>query len=129
MMDLSTPLYLEYNAPAPEYADFVSARKDDMPNAGWEKWSLPLGNSRFGASIFGRTETDRIQITENSVANPLLRTDDWKDGNGGTRSFGDLIFEFGHTPVQNTSVCFRSTMPLPPFHTSTRAQNTSANIS
>ena len=96
---MSTPLYLEYNAPAPEYADFVSARKDDMPNAGWEKWSLPLGNSRFGVSIFGRTETDRIQITENSVANPLLRTDDWKDGNGGTRSFGDLIFEFGHTPV------------------------------
>jgi alpha-L-fucosidase 2 len=69
---------------------------DDKPDAGWEKWSLPLGNSRFGASLFGRTETDRIQITENSVANPLIRSTSWKLGMGGTRSFGDLIFEFGH---------------------------------
>ena len=98
MMDLNTPLYLEYNAPAPEHADFFRARVDDDPNAGWEKWSLPLGNSHFGASLFGRTGTDRIQITENSVANPLLRAPSWKQGGGGTRSFGDLIFEFGHTP-------------------------------
>ena len=93
---MKIPLYLEYTSPAPEYADFFRARVDDKPNAGWEKWSLPLGNSRFGASLFGRTETDRIQITENSVANPLLRGASWKQGGGGTRSFGDLIFEFGH---------------------------------
>ena len=93
---MKIPLYLEYTSPAPDYADFFRARVDDRPNAGWEKWSLPLGNSHFGASLFGRTETDRIQITENSVANPLLRGASWKQGNGGTRSFGDLIFEFGH---------------------------------
>lgn len=93
---MKTPLYLEYTSPAPDYADFFRARVDDKPNAGWEKWSLPLGNSRFGASLFGRTETDRIQITENSVANPPIRGNSWKQGMGGTRSFGDLIFEFGH---------------------------------
>jgi len=97
---LNTPLFLEYNAPAPEYADFFRARIDDKPNAGWEKWSIPLGNSHFGASLFGRTETDRIQITENSVANPLLRASSRDQGSGGTRSFGDLIFEFGHTPFR-----------------------------
>lgn len=93
---MNTPLYLEYLFPAPDYADFFRARVDDRPDAGWEKWSLPLGNSRFGASIFGRTVTDRIQITENSVANPLIHSKNWKHGMGGTRSFGDLIFEFGH---------------------------------
>ncbi|MBQ9745729.1 MAG: glycoside hydrolase N-terminal domain-containing protein, partial [Clostridia bacterium] len=95
---MNTPLYLEYTRPAPEYADFFRTRIDDTPDAGWEKWSLPLGNSHFGASIFGRTETDRIQITENSVANPLMWGHHWKLGAGGTRSFGDLIFEFGHKP-------------------------------
>ena len=93
---MNTPLYLEYTFPAPDYADFFRARIDDKPDAGWEKWSLPLGNSRFGASLFGRTETDRVQITENSLANPLIRGSTWKHGMGGTRSFGDLIFEFGH---------------------------------
>ena len=93
---MTKPMILEYNAPAPEYADFVFARQDDKPNAGWEKWSLPIGNSHFGASLFGRTDKDRIQITENSVANPSLRGSHWKDGSGGTRTFGDLIFDFGH---------------------------------
>ncbi len=93
---MNKPLILEYKSPAPYYADFFRARIDDKPYAGWEKWSLPLGNSHFGASIFGRTGTDRIQITENSVANPLIPVKTWKKGSGGTRSFGDLIFEFGH---------------------------------
>jgi len=101
MINVNTPLYLEYTFPAPDYADFFRARIDDRPDAGWEKWSLPLGNSHFGVSLFGRTETDRIQITENSLSNPLLRGSSWKQGMGGTRSFGDLIFEFGHkTPVK-----------------------------
>lgn len=94
-----TPLILEYSSPAPEYADFVYARQDDKPNAGWEKWSLPLGNSHFGVSLFGRTLKDRVQITENSVANPLFSGDHWKRGSAGTRTFGDLIFDFGHENV------------------------------
>ena len=96
-----TPLILEYTSPAPEYADFVFARQDDKPYAGWEKWSLPLGNSRFGVSLFGRTLKDRIQITENSVANPIFSGGHWKTGSAGTRTFGDLIFDFGHEHVQN----------------------------
>ena len=30
---------------------------------GWEKYSLPIGNGRFGASIFGGVKKERIQIT------------------------------------------------------------------
>ncbi len=101
LINVNKPLILEYRSPAPDYADFFRARIDDKPYAGWEKWSLPLGNSHFGASIFGRTGTDRIQITENSLANPLLPSGSWKKGSGGTRSFGDLIFEFGHETPQN----------------------------
>ena len=98
---MNKPLILEYKNPAPDYADFFRARIDDKPYAGWEKWSLPLGNSHFGACIFGRTGTDRIQITENSVANPIVFFGSWKKGSGGTRSFGDLIFEFGHENAQS----------------------------
>lgn len=93
------PMILEYTSPAPEYADFVFARQDDKPDAGWEKWSLPIGNSHFGASLFGRTVKDRVQITENSIANPFLHGPHWKYGSGGTRSFGDLIFNFSHDNV------------------------------
>ena len=29
---------------------------------GWEKWSLPLGNSGIGASVFGGITQERIQL-------------------------------------------------------------------
>ena len=34
---------------------------------GWEKWSLPIGNSAIGASVFGGTQTERIQLNEKSL--------------------------------------------------------------
>ena len=101
---MNKPLILEYNIPAPENADFVRSfdnKNDSKYENGWEKWSMPLGNSHFGASIFGRTDRDRIQITENSLSNPIARDRSWSLGYGGTRSFGDLIFDFGHEKPQN----------------------------
>ena len=78
------PYILQYFAPAPESAprsypevieqsdgtlEFVDAHhhKED----GWESWALPLGNGYFGAKIFGGVPIERIQITENSLANPI----------------------------------------------------------
>lgn len=90
---------LWYTAPAPTVNDGDFARQNDSPMAGWEKWSLPLGNSYMGASVFGRTEVERIQITENSVSNPSLRGSHWRDGSGGTRTFGDIYIETGHDVV------------------------------
>lgn len=33
----------------------------------WEKWSLPIGNSAIGASVFGGVDTERIQLNEKSL--------------------------------------------------------------
>ena len=49
--------------------------KEEAPNnlEGWEKYSLPIGNGRFGASVFGGTELERVQITTNEFANDYSR--------------------------------------------------------
>ena len=48
-------LKLRYTSAAPDSYD------------GWEKWSLPIGNSGIGASVFGGVETERIQLNEKSL--------------------------------------------------------------
>ena len=92
---------LWYTIPAPTQNDGDFARQNDRPLAGWEKWSLPLGNSYFGVSVFGRIGTERLQITENSVSNPGIRGSHWKEGSGGTRTFGDLYIDTFHKNVEN----------------------------
>lgn len=92
---------LWYTSPAPTMNDGDFARQNDRPNAGWEKWSLPLGNSYFGISVFGRIETERLQITENSVCNPSLPCKHWKEGSGGTRTFGDIYIDTFHKDAEN----------------------------
>ena len=70
----------------------------------WERWSLPLGNGYFGASYYGYTDVDRIQITENSLCNPYsipttiphTRT----NGNLGLSSFAEIFIDFGHTDAE-----------------------------
>lgn len=47
-------LKLRYTSAAPDSYD------------GWEKWSLPIGNSGIGASVFGGVQTERIQLNEKS---------------------------------------------------------------
>ena len=48
-------LKLKYSSAAPDSYD------------GWEKWSLPIGNSGIGASVFGGVQTERIQLNEKSL--------------------------------------------------------------
>ena len=92
---------LRYTIPAPTFNDGDYARQNDKPWAGWEKWSLPLGNSYFGVSVFGRITTERLQITENSVCNPARKSPHWKNGNCGTRTFGDIYIDTFHKDVEN----------------------------
>jgi hypothetical protein len=96
-----TNMKLWYTIPAPAINDGHFARQNDSPFAGWEKWSLPLGNSYFGVSVFGRIETERLQITENSICNPGIRGSHWKEGSGGTRTFGDIYVDTFHKDVEN----------------------------
>ena len=57
---------------------------------GWETYSIPIGNGSLGANIFGRTDRERIQITQNKFVD--------KDSLGLT-DFAELYFELGHENV------------------------------
>ncbi len=65
----------------------------DNSDEGWEKYSLPIGNGYFGASVFGGTDSERIQFTTNTFANNYA--------NGGVSNFSELFIDFNHSKVQN----------------------------
>ena len=60
---------------------------------GWEKYSLPIGNGYFGASVFGGVDSDRIQFTTNTFANDYSQ--------GGVSSFGEIFIDFNHINIEN----------------------------
>ena len=76
-------LRLKYSQPA----------QAENENEAWEKWSLPLGSGYFGANVFGRTGVERIQITENSLSNPM--------NVGGLNNFAEIFIDFGHKRISN----------------------------
>ncbi len=78
--------------PAPNrMVEGASAR----PNRGythdddWEQWSYPLGNGMLGANVFGRTDVERIQLSEKTFANGGLY------GAGGLTNAAELYLDFG----------------------------------
>ena len=68
---------------------FIEEYRDD----GWERWSLPLGNGHFGINVFGRTETERIQITEKTLTFTYLC---WSKSTGGLNNFSETYIDVGH---------------------------------
>ena len=82
----------------------------DIPDDGWEKWSFPLGNGYSGINVFGRTNTERIQITDNSLSSQLEIVK-WIEGEehagksrlsrrlfgGGLNNFSETYIDFGHS--------------------------------
>ena len=86
---------LWYNKPAPNRgpqplpnapSHWAKAKDED-----WEQWSLPLGGGHFGVSVFGRTDTERLQITEVSLANPYPT---------GVNNFAEVYIDFGHSEAE-----------------------------
>lgn len=61
--------------------------------SGWEKYSLPIGNGRFGASIFGGVAKERIQITTNEFANSFSK--------GGVSNFLEIHLESNEKDFTN----------------------------
>ncbi|MDO5972320.1 glycoside hydrolase family 95 protein [Flavivirga aquimarina] len=61
----------------------------------WELKSYPIGNGYMGANLFGRTDTERIQLTEKTLANEGLY------GIGGLTSFAEINLDFGHQNPEN----------------------------
>ena len=41
---------------------------------GWEQYSLPIGNGYMGISIFGGTESETLSVSEKTMFNPTLTT-------------------------------------------------------
>ena len=89
---------LWYTKEAPYgHEDFVIFRHGKrVPDDGWEKWSLPIGNGYMGVNIFGRTMTERMQITENSLSNPCVYDARYPGGDGGLNNFCEFYLDFGH---------------------------------
>ena len=90
------PMVLWYDEEAPygqENTSFGDGGKPNDPNDGWERWSLPLGNGYFGANVFGRTATERIQLTEKTLCNDYGSS---TYNPGGLNNFSETYIDFAH---------------------------------
>lgn len=79
---------LWYSQPAPnEGAENIVKSRGFPYDKDWERWSLPIGNGYMGACIFGRTDTERIQLTEKTfgVKGPYKK--------GGIGNFAEIYME------------------------------------
>ena len=103
----NTPLRLYYDEEAShgvaqgyDEVDTYFGSSSDLinkhPNDDWERWSIPLGNGIFGANIFGRTESERIQITDKTLGNPY-RITSGSTYTDGLNNFSETYIDLGHT--------------------------------
>ena len=101
------PHRLLYTAPPPRCSDAPDRYPDE--DALWEAQALPLGAGAFGACLYGYPDEERIQITENSLANPYFRDDERAPAKRfGLQGFAEIFLETGHTDVTE----YRRTLDL-----------------
>jgi len=104
------PLHLYYDEEASHGIDTAFENLEMAPgsssnliaanvNDDWERWSIPIGNGYSGVNIFGRTETERLQITEKTLVHP---GGSW-NCYGGLNSFSETYIDFGHTNSEVTN--------------------------
>lgn len=82
---------LWYDSPASNGGSVHVIQHRGFPfDSDWEKYSLPLGNGYMGVNLFGRTDTERIQISEKTlgVKGPY--------GNGGVTNFLEIYLDIQH---------------------------------
>lgn len=85
-----------YDAPAPNEGGVFRPNETDRPvDLDWENWSLPIGNGFFGASVFGRTDSERLQITDKTLYIKGI----W--GYETQTAFADLYIDFFHSTRSN----------------------------
>ena len=92
---------LWYTAPACNRGgDFTHVISRGFPfDTDWETWSLPIGNGAMGACIFGRTDTERIQISEKTLSYKGPYND---GGDKGTfTNFVEVYLDFNHRYYKN----------------------------
>jgi len=83
--------------PAPNRGgDFEQVKAGGTPfDRDWEEWSYCIGNGYMGANLFGRVDTERIQITEKTLHNKGIYN------GGGLTSFAEIYLDFNHGEVEN----------------------------
>lgn len=87
---------LRYLSPAPVIDDFLPR---STYGCSWERYSLPLGNGFFGANVFGRLGTERIQISDPTLCNPYYvpkTVKRWLSCASGVNNMAELLIDFGH---------------------------------
>ena len=97
------PLKLQYDKEAPVTSSDGEAEATWYSDESWEKLSLPIGNGYFGANVFGRTETERIQISEKTITNPHHFAPPHGICKGGLNNFAETFIDFGHLNNQVTN--------------------------
>ena len=92
------PLKLWYDEEAPTMATennpIGTTYGNIVADDAWEEWSIPIGNGYFGANLFGRTESERIQISEKTITNPNEYINEISIG--GLNNFSETYIDFGH---------------------------------
>lgn len=82
---------LWYNRPAPNKGVENIIKNRGFPyDESWERWSLPIGNGYMGACIFGRTDIERIQLSEKTFGNK------GSYGSGGFGNFAEIYIDIQH---------------------------------
>lgn len=77
--------------PAPNRGGDYNVDRAAFPyDADWEMHSYPIGNGYLGANIFGRTDTERIQITEKTLSI------EGGNGKGGLTNFSEIFLDINH---------------------------------
>ena len=73
---------------------------EEAPNTdmGWVNRSIPLGNGYMGINLFGGTESERIQITENSLFDGPSKPGLYRRG---LSNFAEIYIDFNHKNVSN----------------------------
>ena len=72
-----------------------SSKRPKSYDRDWERWSYPIGNGYTGACVFGRTDTERVQITDKTLHNRGMY------GKGGLTSFAELFLDFNQDAIEN----------------------------
>lgn len=88
---MSKELKLWYTKPAPGITKITPERTPRMTSGKNGRYPLEMAN--IGANVFGGTETERIQITENSLSNPKSV--------GGLNNFAEIFLDFAHSDVED----------------------------
>lgn len=86
------------NQPAPNRGgDYSVIKSRGFPfDSDWESYSYPIGNGYMGANIFGRTDIERVQITEKTLA-----IESPYQGIAGLTNFAEIYLDINHYSPKN----------------------------